>query len=222
MKRSDKQLGGVYLVIDPVQDRMILMERLRQALDGGVSLLQVWNHWPAGITQKRKIETVNEVCDLASGYRVPVIINEETALLNSTTLAGVHFDHEPDRKRLEKIRGERGGELLLGITCTNNLERIKWADRNGFDYVSFCSMFPSPSVDQCDIVEPDSVRKAKEVTSLPVFISGGLTIQNLERLPEMKIDGVALISGVMNSPDPEQSVRDYREKLRQMTHQPDH
>ncbi len=41
--------GGLYLVLNPALDPATLLNKLAQALEGGVTVLQIWNNWPSSI-----------------------------------------------------------------------------------------------------------------------------------------------------------------------------
>lgn len=205
--------GGIYLVLDPSMDKTELLEKLEQALDGGVQIIQIWNHWPDSFSQADKAKLVDEILDLTKSYNAPVLVNNDWKLLKETGLDGVHFDEIPDN--FERIQGEIQREFISGITCSNNLEIIRWADEHDFNYISFCSMFPSSSVDSCEIVRPETIRKAREITDLPLFVSGGITPKNLSELEGLDFQGVAVISGILSSDSPEESAYEYKQRLQE-------
>lgn len=205
------QLNGIYLVIDPALEKSVLLEKVRQALEGGVSMLQIWNNWPDATGPKQKEELITAVLDLARAYKAPVLINREWQLLKTIPLDGIHFDAVPEN--FSRIKKAIGRGFIAGITCGNNLEVVRWADANAIDYISFCAMFPSPSVGSCEIVSPATVQKAREITDLPVFLSGGITPEKIGELEELDFDGVAVISGILNADEPEQSALNYKLRL---------
>lgn len=206
-----KITGGIYLVLDPSIKRTELLEKLKQSLNGGVDIIQIWNHWPESISHSGKVKLIEEILDLTKEYNVPVLMNNDWKLLKKTTLDGVHFDEIP--KDFKQIQADIHREFISGITCSNNLEIIRWADEHEFDYISFCSMFPSKSVDSCEIVRPETVQKAREITDLPLFVSGGITLKNISKLDDLDFQGIAVISGILSSDSPSKSAFKYKQKL---------
>lgn len=204
---------GVYLVVDPAPGLDYLLPRVARALAGGVAVVQVWNHWAEGQDRPALIDAL---CGLAHRHGVPVLVNEEWPLLKTTALDGVHFDSIPGS--LPSIRAAVGRPLLVGITCGNDLGRIEWAAANGLDYISFCSMFPSPSAGACEIVSKETVRQARKLTALPIFVAGGITLENLEELAGTGLDGVALISAILNADDPQGATAAFQQKLNTLKH----
>ena len=206
MKKRIK--GGVYLVIDPREDPGFLFPAIQKAIEGGVDVLQIWNYWNDG---QNKVELIDQICSIAHARYIPVIINEDWKLLLSSKIDGVHFDNPPDD--LDAIRRCINNTFLCGITCGNDINLIKWADEHSLDYISFCSMFPSATAESCELVKPETVTEARRITKLPIFLAGGITLDNLPELLHTGMNGVALVSAIMQSDDPELSTRKFKNLL---------
>ncbi|PTX18173.1 thiamine-phosphate pyrophosphorylase [Pontibacter mucosus] len=211
MRKYKPITGGVYLVLDPSMDKLLLLQKVREALDGGASVLQIWNNWPVGYTYPDKLLLIQELVDLAAAYQVPVLINEEWQLLKDTGLAGTHFDSIPEC--FESIKAAVGRDFICGITCSNNLEVVRWAEERQLDYVSFCAVFPSPSAGSCELVQPDTIREAKKITQMPLFLSGGITTENIDKLQELDFNGVAVISGILSAASAQKATAAYKEAI---------
>jgi len=208
---TDNELNGVYLVVDPAMDQSVLLDKVEQSLEGGVSILQIWNHWPAGMRKTDKQQLISYIKELATGYDVPVLINDAWELLKETNADGLHFDSVPEDYK--QIKKEIGRDFIAGITCSNDLEIVEWAQKNDFDYISFCAMFPSPSVGSCEIVRPETVRKAREITDMPLFLSGGITPEKMAELDGLEYNGVAVISGILKDDEPREKASNYNQAL---------
>lgn len=203
--------GGLYLVLDPAKDISVLIEKLKQALEGGTEIVQIWNNWRDHHSFADKEQIIQNVLNEARKYKVTALINEEWQWLKRTNLDGVHFDSFP--ADIERIREEVSRDFIAGVTCSNDLEVVRKAEEHSLDYVSFCAMFPSSSVDSCEIVRPETVRKARAMTNMPLFLSGGITSHNMEELRELDFDGVAVISGIMSADSPAEAATQYKNSL---------
>ncbi|UOB17173.1 thiamine phosphate synthase [Abyssalbus ytuae] len=212
MIKNALKIGGVYLVIDPSLQKELLLEKLILALEGGVSMVQVWNNWSVNFTKKEKEQLIVSIHRVTQKFNVPLLINQEWKLLKNTGMEGIHFDDIP--QNFDRIKSEIKKPFIAGITCSNNLETIQWAETNNLDYVSFCSVYPSASVSSCEIVKEETIIKARQITQMPVFLSGGINIQNIEKLNKYDFQGVAVISGILNSESPKQSASDYNKNLK--------
>ncbi len=205
-----KQLAGLYLVIDPSQEQESLLKKLKAALKGGVDIVQIWDHWPKDQDKEAQLQFIKRAKELVQDFQVPLLMNQDWNLALETGLDGVHFDRLPDD--FQKIQPKLKDQYI-GLTVTNNMEAVLLAEQNSLSYISFCSVFPSPSVESCDIVQPDSIRKAKEISNMPIFLSGGINQENLGQLKELPFNGIAVISGILHEEDPEAAAKKYKEKL---------
>lgn len=204
--------GGIYLIADAELDKSILINKLTEALKSGVSIVQLYN------TENKSrllMDTINTICNMCHQFHVPVLVNNDWNLLNGTLLDGVHFDKIPED--YEQIQKNINKDFFKGITCSNDLLVVKWATHHQFDYISFCSMFPSPSAGQCEIVSFNTVKKARTITDIPFFVAGGINLNNINRLSELPFNGIALISGIMSSADIPSSTKNYIHELHKIT-----
>lgn len=200
--------GGIYLIANAELDKSILINKLTEALKSGVSIVQLSN------TENKSqllMDTINTICNMCHQIHVPVLVNDNWNLLNCTLLDGVHFDKIPED--YEQIQKNINKDFFKGITCSNDLSVVKWATHHQFDYISFCSMFPSPSANQCEIVSFNTVKKARTITDIPFFVAGGINLNNINRLSELPFNGIALISGIMSSADIPSSTKNYIHEL---------
>ena len=197
-------------MIEPTWELHILIPIIHKAIRGGANVFQVWNKWNEG---QDKHQVIGEICAIAHAHDIPVFINEDWKLLTETALDGIHFDDPPDD--LNAIRSCINRPFLSGITCGNDLKNVHWAENNTLSYISFCSMFPSSTAGACEIVDPETVKAARLITKLPIFLAGGITIENVAELGNTGMDGVAVFSAVMSAVDPETISRTFKNLLNQ-------
>ena len=200
--------SGLYLVVDPSMDQVMLFHKLQQVLEHKLAAVQIWDHW---LKKTDKEFVIEKICELCHAHHVPVRIHNDWKLLDEFYLDGVHFDEVP--VNLEEIKKEIGREFIAGITCNNDLTVVEWATQNHINYVSFCSVFPSSTSNSCDLVSFETIRKARQITSLPIFLAGGISLDNIPKLKELDFDGVAVISGIMSQDEPGLVAKKYLEQL---------
>jgi thiamine-phosphate pyrophosphorylase len=203
-----KITGGLYLVVDPMPGLQITLPKVKAALEGGVDVIQLWNHWnPA----ESPGEFIFQVCALSHHYKVPVIIHEKWQWMKQLSLDGVHFDSIS--KDFAQIKKQIGRPFLAGITCGNDEARIRWAIENKLDYISFCSMFPSSISNQCELVRPELIQQTRALTDMPIYVAGGITCDNVSSLIPYGISGVAVVSGVMKAEDPKIAAQEFKKSI---------
>lgn len=204
-----KITGGLYVVADPAIGSQTALSKIEAALKGGVDIVQVWNHWHKGQDPE---EFISDVCNLVHSYNKPVLVNQRWEWLMSFPLDGVHFDKIPSD--WQTVQNFIRRPFITGVTCGNDRKLIEWAINNNTSYISFCAMFPSASADECEIVDPQIIREVRKITAMPIFVSGGITLENTSSMMDLGINGVAVISGIMKAEDPEAAARMFKMKLK--------
>lgn len=200
--------NALYLVVDPMPGLKATLPRIEAALEGGVDVIQLWNNWDP---TERVDGFINALSEKARRYHVPVIINERWEWLKTLPLDGIHFEGIP--KNFNGIKEAVKRRFLTGITCGNDMETIHWAIRNKLDYISFCSVFPSSTANSCELVRSDIIKQARAMTEMPIYAAGGITCDNISSLLPLGIDGVAVVSGIMSSTDPQKAARQFKNCL---------
>ncbi|PRX41972.1 thiamine phosphate synthase [Salegentibacter salegens] len=212
MIEKQRMKDGVYLVIDPQMEKAVLINKLKEILDKSeIAAVQVWNNFK---NVENQIFLINEICKICKAHGIPVLLNNNWKLLNQTEVNGVHFDEIPNDFR--EIKESIPSNTLLGLTCNNNLDSVKWAKTNKFDYISFCSIFPSSSANSCDLVDFEIIRKARKLTKMPIFLAGGIKPSNMHLLKELDFEGVAVISGIMSAENPSVSTENYNSEFKKI------
>jgi thiamine-phosphate pyrophosphorylase len=200
-----KRLQGLCLVVDPSLPHRRLVDIVEKSLNGGVDVLQLWKPRRNSLEIR---ELARELLNLANNYGVPLIINNDLELVKDVEADGVHFDgYDITPSDARKILNEQS---IVGYTIGNDLKWIKWAETVGADYVSFCSVFPSASAIQCELIPLKTLRSAKSLTRLPVFASGGITLSNVHLVLEAGVDGIAVISAILRASDPGQAAKSFK------------
>lgn len=208
MKQSIK--NGVYLVADPSVEIELLCQKIEQAIAGGICALQLWNHWPEGID---KLAIIRQIHGLTKPNKIPLILNELLDFLDEDDFDGIHFD-KPSENILHYA--SLRPDLIWGLTCSNNINDMEWATKNKIDYISFCSMFNSKTSNSCELVRPETIKKAYELFKKPIFLAGGINHQTLPLLKQCQFNGIALVSAIMDSQNPKEEVEKYTTEIKNL------
>lgn len=202
--------GGVYVIVDPGMKLKTILKQLEAIRDENIAAVQVWDN-PA--VEKIDENLVRNIIRLFGPGKTPVLINNKWELMSEMELDGVHFDVIPET--FNKISQEIGRGFLKGVTVHNDLKVIQQAEQLNFDYVSFCSMFPSQTSNSCEIVQLKTVQRCREMTDMPIFLAGGITPQNIHLLNNLSFQGIAVVSAVMKANDPKKVLQEYNALLNQ-------
>ena len=179
------KLRGLYAITPEAPD---MVERVRQALEGGVAVLQYRR-------KRRDLDEAREIAALARRYRVPLIVNDDVGLALALDAAGAHLGR--DDGDLELARRRLSGKLL-GASCYNDPERARRAVAAGADYVAFGSVFASST-------KPGALRAPLALLAIdlgvPVCAIGGITLENAPQALEAGADLLAVVSDLFDAPD---------------------
>lgn len=200
---------GLYLVVNPAMEERELLRKLKEVIGDGIVAVQLWDNFES---DEQALDISLKVIDICRPVDVPVIVNNRWGLVEEVDFDGVHFDAVP--QDWEDFKSCLSKNFLVGITVNNDLQVAEWAVREGLDYVSFCSIFPSSTANSCDLVAFDSVQELTKKHDIPVFLAGGIRHDNLAELDALDYHGIAVVSGVMSTDDPAQSVADYMKYLK--------
>lgn len=201
--------SGIYLVVDPSMEEQMLLNKLTLSLKENIAAVQVLDNF-------NKVQNIQilmqKICSLCANYDTPILINNQWEWLKTMAFDGVHFDTPPND--FNKVRKTLNKEMIIGLTCGNNLDDVIWAANNDVDYISFCSMFPTSSASNCEIITHETVKKASEIFNKPLFLAGGINPENVQKLEKLKYNGIAIISGVMSSVNPAIAINEYRKNIK--------
>jgi thiamine-phosphate pyrophosphorylase len=178
------KLRGLYAITPQPAD----LGRIRAALEGGVSLLQYRS-------KERNAAEARAVLQLARGFGVPVIVNDDLELALEIGADGAHLGRDDGdlRAARKKLPGR-----ILGASCYNDLDLARAAVRAGADYVAFGSVFASPTKPQA-VRAPLSLFNA--ALGVPKAAIGGITLGNARAVIGAGADLLAVISDLFDAPD---------------------
>lgn len=201
----------IYLVINPSMEEVEIIEKLKVITTKEIAAVQIWDNFKEGQDIVAFIRKIHAICQAKA---IPLLINNRWEYLMQVALDGVHFDVIPDN--IACIKSKLNREIIIGITCGNNLDAVEWAAQNKVDYISFCAMFPSESAGDCEIVDHQTVQKARAIFNKPLFLAGGIYPNNIRELSAIDFDGIAVISGVMRSENPIETINEYENEIKKI------
>ena len=186
-------LKGLYLITDH-GDRLI--ERVRQALSGGVSTLQYRNKekdYQARLAEAGKLQR------LCADRNVTFIINDDLKLAAELGADGVHLGQEDGS--IAEARRILGPGKIIGVS-THTLDEALRAEADGADYIGFGAMYPTGSKEISHMPGPAALAAVKAEVAIPVVAIGGINRDNAGAVIDAGADAVAVIAAVLTSADP--------------------
>jgi thiamine-phosphate pyrophosphorylase len=168
-----------------------------ELLDGGADLLQLRakNHDAATIRS-----VAGEILPLCKTAGVPFILNDFPELAAELGADGVHIGQ--DDGPLSDAREIMGPGKLIGRS-THSLEQARAALAEGFDYIGFGPLFPTPTkLGRPGIGLRDIAAMEREVGSrIPAFCIGGIKRANLPEVLAAGARRVVIVSDLLTARD---------------------
>ncbi|MDH7498830.1 MAG: thiamine phosphate synthase [candidate division NC10 bacterium] len=188
---------SLYLVLDPeLAPARPLTELAREAIEGGVSLLQL--RYKGGKCREF-LELAKRMKEISAEGRVPLIINDRLDIALAAGADGVHLGQEDLPP--QEARRILGPQIILGVSAAN-LQEAQEAERAGASYLGLGSIFPTASKpDAGRPIGTEVIAEVSRAVHIPVVAIGGIQIDNVEEVIRKGASGVAVISALLQAPD---------------------
>ena len=186
-------------------------EKVTQALlDGGAHLLQLRAKGHDLATIRRVAEKLLPLCRAAG---VPFILNDFPALAMEICADGVHIGQ--DDGPLSAAREIVGPGKIIGRS-THSLAQARAALAEGFDYIGFGPLFPTPTKAGRPAIGLEEIAAMeREVGSqIPAFCIGGITRQTLPQVLAAGARRVVIVSDLLTAPDVQAATREAVARIR--------
>jgi len=181
------------------------LETVEQACDGGVTLVQLREKERSG---REYYELAVKVKTVTDRYGVPLIIDDRVDIALAADAAGVHLGQAD--LPVAAARAVMGPGKIIGATA-KTVEQALAAGADNADYLGVGAIYPT-TTKVITVITPVATLKdiAKSVT-IPIIAIGGLNAGNLEALYDSGASGIAVVTAIMNSPNPKSAAAELRQ-----------
>ena len=200
----------VYFITDstPYTEEEFLA-RVRSALRGGVSLIQLREKQRTTREYIRLAEKVNEI---VKEFGVPLIIDDRIDVAMAAGVKGVHLGQsDMPIKTARKILGE---DFIIGATA-KTVEQALEAFEQGADYLGVGAIYPTTTKVKTVLTSTQMLDKICKAVPIPVNAIGGLNKDNIDVLKGIGISGICAVSAIMKADDPENAVKELSAAVKQ-------
>lgn len=193
---------SIYLVTDDgcLQGRA-LIDCVREALDGGVTLVQYRAKTASSAEMYAEALQMKALCD---SFNVPLIINDRLDIAMAVGAAGVHLGQ--DDLPCAAARRILGEDYLIGVSAHNPAE-AKAALQSGADYLGCGAVFGTATKADVKKLGTEGLEAICKAKGLPVVGIGGVTADNYREVRAAGAEGAAIVSGILAQPDIRATVR---------------
>lgn len=189
---KDKIDYRLYLVTDQsLLKSHTLQEAVKQALDGGITVLQLREK---EVSSRSFYEEACRLKELTKPYGVPLIINDRVDIALACDADGVHVGQTD--LPVPVVRKMIGPEKIIGASV-QTLEQAILAEQAGADYLGVGTMFPTSTKTDAIIVSKKELQKILQHVSIPVVLIGGLNEKTIAEFKTFPIQGFAVVSAIL-------------------------
>ncbi|WP_248926498.1 thiamine phosphate synthase [Paenibacillus hamazuiensis] len=201
LRQRIRQYLPLYLVMGlEGNGRLSAVEVAREALEGGVTLLQLREK---NEPMHKVLEQGRQIRDLCRKYHVPFIVNDRIDVSLLLDADGVHVGQDDipgsDARKL------LGPGKIIGISA-GNLEEAEYAIAQGADYLGVGAIYATMSKsDAGDPVGTGLLWHIRQRWNVPMVGIGGITHENAHHVISGGADGIAVVSAITKQMSPRSS-----------------
>ena len=197
---------SLYLVLDPEMCGGFdaALKLTQQVLDAGVTVLQL----RAPQWKKRDwLRLSQQILPMSREANVPFLINDHIDIALACDADGVHLGQGD--LPLAVARQLLGPDKILGVTAATVADAVE-AQAAGADYLGSGAVYPTSTKPGKAVLPLMTLSQIKQAVHIPVVAIGGISADNIGALRQSKVDGVAVVSAIMDSSDPAAAARALR------------
>lgn len=209
--KCDKKSLLLYAVTDRTWlNGETLYEQVEKAIKGGVTFVQLREK---NLDEKSFLNEALEMQILCIKYNIPFVINDNVEIARKINADGVHVG-QSDMK-VENVRAILGNDKILGVSA-QTVEQALYAQKEGADYIGVGAVFPTGSKLDADNVSLHTLKEICSAVNIPVVAIGGIGIDNVSKLKNRGISGIAVISAIFASDDIELATKNLKEETKKV------
>ncbi|WP_270740868.1 thiamine phosphate synthase [Lactococcus formosensis] len=181
------------------------VEKIIEILEAGVSSYQFRDKGTVYRSQNQRMATVLKLQEAAMDLHIPFIINDDLELACRIQADGVHLGQQD--RAVAEAREKLGLQKYIGLSVRNKQELLA-AQESEADYLGIGPIYPTSS--KSDAAEPlgeEQLSQLLRVNEKAIIGIGGITVESLNPLSQMPLDGVAVISLLTRATNPQNIVR---------------
>jgi thiamine-phosphate pyrophosphorylase len=197
----------LYLLVTGSLCQAALDWTIYEAAEGGVQMVQLREK---ALSDRDLLERARQVRRWTRKAGVLFIMNDRPDLARLAEADGVHLGQ--DDMPVKEARRILGPDALIGVS-THDLDQVRQAVLDGASYVGVGPTFPSGTKGFTDFPGLEFARQAALFTSLPAFVIGGVSVDNVDRVIAAGPRRVAVSQAICRAEEPRQVASALRQRL---------
>jgi thiamine-phosphate diphosphorylase len=199
MKKIDKDIRLYFIIDSGFTSDFVKMTKL--AIDIGLKIIQ---YRDKTADTSEMLKNAIKIRKLTKKSETIFIVNDNVEVALKSDADGIHIGQKDEKyENVRKLLPDK----IIGLS-TENIEQSLIADKMGADYLGVGPVFSTAT--KPDAAPPIGVKKLAEIvksTTTPIVAIGGINLDNLESVLNTGVNGVAIISAILATPNPEEEIK---------------
>jgi thiamine-phosphate pyrophosphorylase len=184
------------------------IDSAKLALDSGIRLIQLRMKQASEVEMLNTAYILKEECDK---YGAKLIVNDNADLALKIGANGVHIGQNDEA--ISIVRNKIKENQIIGMTC-NTKEQILKAIEQKADYIGLGPYrFTNTKQNLSPILGIEGYRNLD--CDIPIYAIGGIRLEDVEKLSQTKVYGIALSSLILEGKEPEKKVKEIRKYFKE-------
>jgi thiazole tautomerase (transcriptional regulator TenI) len=162
--------------------------------------------------KQRSAREIYEAVNLFTKRNIPlskIMINDRIDVALVTGASGVQLAwHSLDVSTIKN----HFPQLKVGCSI-HTLEEGQKAMQGGADFLLYGHVFPTKSKPGLQPKGLEELMNAAKLLNIPIIAIGGITVENTRKVAATGANGIAVMSGVLEAPDPISAIKAYQNSL---------
>lgn len=201
----------LYFITDSTgMDEDVFLSKVEQALQGGVTLLQIREK---NKTTREYIDLADKVHQISKKYNVPLIIDDRLDVALAVDAEGLHVGQSD--MPVYMARKLFGKDKIIGATA-KTVAQAKEAYEQGADYLGVGAIYPTTTKVITVLTPVETLKDICKAVPISVNAIGGLNKDNLDVLKGVDINGICAVSAIMKSENPKEAAEVLKETFQNL------
>ena len=194
MKMTSNIINGIYAITPDWEDTRQLIIKTEELLSNKINLLQYRNK---KASKQLRMTQAKELQALCHHYQVPFIINDDYELCSILNADGIHLGK--DDITIEEVRDRLGNDIIVGVSCYNDFERVNEMMTTNCDYIALGACFPTNTKPNAPHASLNFLENVVEISIKPVVAIGGINLDNCVPIINSGVNAIAMINALYST-----------------------
>ena len=190
-------------------DEETFLSKVKGACEGGVTLVQLREKNRSTLEYYQLACKVKQITDT---YGIPLIIDDRIDVAMAVG-CGVHLGAED--MPIAVARSIMGNDCIIGATAKTVEAAVK-AEKDGADYLGCGAIYPTKTHVKTKITKVEVLNDICNTVKIPVAAIGGLNKDNLSVLNHSPIQGICVVSAIMDAQDTTKASKELLQAVREV------